>query len=234
MRYYYDDEALGRVYVTPRRGMRNMSIRWADDAFRMNVPYGISADQIRDFLTSQRQGILRLRKQGFEYSDGLVIPCFRCMVTLTAQDRLPHSLLFGRDGDRLTLGVPRALGFTSHTARENISRALQTLMNDEAPKRLLPFAQEVAQRVGAQPARLEVGRGLRKLGHCTPGKVIQLSRNLMFLDEQLVTLVVCHELAHLTHMNHSAAFHALCNHYLGGREAELEQRMKQAVWPVLR
>ena len=56
----------------------------------------------------------------------------------------------------------------------------------------------------------------------------------MFLPEDLVDLTVCHELAHLTHFDHSPAFHRLLNSYLGGRKAELEAKMKNFDWPILR
>ncbi len=92
----------------------------------------------------------------------------------------------------------------------------------------------MAARLGVQPAGWQVGRGLRKLGHCTTQGVIQLSRALMFLPEDLVDLTVCHELAHLTHFDHSPAFHRLLDSYLGGREAELEARLKNFKWPILR
>ena len=80
----------------------------------------------------------------------------------------------------------------------------------------------------------QVGRGMRKLGHCTAKKVIQLSRNLMFLPEPLVRYIICHELAHLTHMNHSPQFHALCDRYTGGHEKELEKQLRHFHFPILK
>ena len=74
----------------------------------------------------------------------------------------------------------------------------------------------------------------RKLGHCTTKPVIQLSRNLMFLPEPLVRYIICHELAHLTHMNHSPQFHALCNQYCNGKEKELERQLRQFHFPILK
>ena len=100
--------------------------------------------------------------------------------------------------------------------------------------KLLPFAQEIANGLGVSPAGFELGRGMRKLGHCTSKRVIQLSRNLVLLPEELVRYIVCHELAHLTHMNHSPQFHALCNQYCGGKEKELEQKLRQFRWPILK
>jgi predicted metal-dependent hydrolase len=107
-------------------------------------------------------------------------------------------------------------------------------MEIQAEKVLLPFAREVADGLGLKPAGFEVGRGMRKLGHCTAKRVIQLSRNLMFLPEPLVRYIICHELAHLTHMNHSPEFHALCDQYCNGQEKALERQLRQFSFPILK
>jgi predicted metal-dependent hydrolase len=56
----------------------------------------------------------------------------------------------------------------------------------------------------------------------------------MFLPEHLIRYIICHELAHLTHMNHSPEFHALCNQYCDGQEKQLEQQLRQFRFPILK
>ena len=56
----------------------------------------------------------------------------------------------------------------------------------------------------------------------------------MLLPAELRDYVICHELAHLSEMNHSPEFHRILNGYLGGREAELVAALKAYKWPVLR
>ena len=68
--------------------------------------------------------------------------------------------------------------------------------------------------------------GRRKLGHCTRRGEIQLSFYLMYLPEELIDYVICHELAHLKYMDHSPLFHALCNRYCGGRELLLRKQLR--------
>ena len=115
-----------------------------------------------------------------------------------------------------------------------VSDMISHAMEYIADKILLPYAREIAEGLELTPAGFEVGRGMRKLGHCTTKKVIQLSRNLMFYPEALVRYVICHELAHLTHMNHSPQFHALCNQYCDGQEKALEKQLRQFHFPILK
>ena len=129
--------------------------------------------------------------------------------------------------------VPHGIDLTTHSSKEWVSKALKTVARNEAT-RLLPLAQSVAARLGVAPERFEIGRGLRKLGHCTPKRVIQLSANLVFLPEDLIEYIICHELAHLTHMNHSPQFHALVNKYVNGQEKALERKLRAFQWPVIR
>ena len=216
--------------------MRSYTARWKGDVLHVNAPWGIGVSDVANAIDHMRQG-LRQRKQSkptVEFSIGQVINCFRCRVRLDEQSRMPGQMLLGHDGDLLTLALPQGMDLNSDNGRRNVTHALQVLLEQEARRRLLPFADEVARQVGDSPARWEVGRGMRKLGHCTPGRVIQLSRNLMFLPERLVHYIICHELAHLTHMNHSAAFHALVDRYTGGQEKALEQELKRFDWPILR
>lgn len=234
MQYYYDDKEFGRLIVTTRHGMRHFTARWKGHVLHVNAPWGIGATDLAQMLDRNRQQVRQLKgqKPPVEFAIGQVINCFGRQVRLIEQSHVPGRMLFGRNGDMLTLALPQGMDLDSDTGKRNVTHALQVLLEQEAKLVLLPFAQEVAQQVGVQPARWEVGRGMRKLGHCTPKRVIQLSRNLMFLPERLVRYIICHELAHLTHMNHSPEFHALVNTYVDGQEKVLEQELKHFNWPI--
>lgn len=236
MKYYYDDKEFGRVMVNTRRGMRNVTARWQGDVLHLNVPVGLPLHELQESLDSLRPR-LRSRKEqqpGVTFTVGQVIECFRCRVRLESQSRVPRRMLFGHDGDLLTLSLPTEMDLNSDHGQRNITHGLQVLLEQESSRLLLPFADEVALEVGVSPASWEIGRGRRKLGHCTAKRVIQLSRNLMFLPERLVRYIICHELAHLTHMNHSPEFHALVNKYTSGQEKVLEQELKHFNWPIVR
>ncbi|MDG6953183.1 MAG: DUF45 domain-containing protein [Nitrososphaerota archaeon] len=64
---------------------------------------------------------------------------------------------------------------------------------------------ELAPRVGAKPARVDV-REMGKWGYCTRGGRLSFSWQLIALPERLREYVVLHELTHLLEFNHSTAF----------------------------
>ena len=209
-------------------------MRWKGGSLYVNAPNGVRESQLRSTLEKFR---IKLRsnkaKSVVSYHIGQVIQCYGLTLTIEEQTERPNLILFRHSADNVAVLVPKGRDLDEPQTKKWVSKALRTALDGHAHELLLPLAQEVSKRVGVAPSRFEIGRGLRKLGHCTPGKVIQLSANLLFLPQDLIELTICHELAHLTHMNHSPQFHALVNAYLGGRERELERKLKAFIWPVL-
>lgn len=221
--------------LTVRRNMRNMTMRWKGGTLYMSVPVGASCTDIERALNDLRPKLRKAKsKEYLSYHIGQVIQCYGFTITLGEQDKLPNIIVFSYSESNVVASVPQGINLDEHGTKQWISKALKVVAHERAAKVLLPLAESITKRVGVSPIRFEIGRGLRKLGHCTPGKVIQLSANLVFLPAELIEYIVCHELAHLTHMNHSPQFHALVNTYLMGREKELKKKLKDFSWPVMR
>jgi len=234
---YLNDPELGRIIVTLRRGMRNVRFgRKQDGLLYIHAPAHATLSQLQMVIDQNRAQLRQLHKPaGVQFYIGQEIPCFRYKVVITSQDKMPGQYLLQWDNQAtLTLSVYHDIDLTQYDAQRSLSHALSRSAGRIAPTLLLPYARQVAHELGLSPKGLEVGRGMRKLGHCTAQGVIQLSRNLMFLPEPLVRYVICHELAHLTHLDHSPAFHRLLGSYLGGNEAQLEAQLRAFVWPILR
>lgn len=232
--YYFDDEEFGRVYVSLKGGMRSITMRWKGDSLYMNAPMSVASEQIYSTLDKFRDKLRAERpKNVANYHLGQVIQCYGLTLTIAEQAQRSSLIVYEHSDDNVNVKVPPGFDFNTPDNKRWVSKALQQAL-DGHTKPLLDLAEQVINRVGVAPQGFEIGRGLHKLGHCTPGKVIQLSRSLMFLPEELIELTICHELAHLTHMNHSKQFHALVDHYLGGRERELEAKLKAFNWPVIR
>ena len=236
MKGYIEDNEFGKIHVELRRGMTSVRFTYhADGHLLMRAPLGVSVKDLQRFVDQDRERLrLMPRPQTVSFSFGQVIECYQCRVIIDSQHKMPGYILNHWDGDTLHLQPHESADLNDEGIKRTISNVIGRAMEVQAHAALLPLARQIANELGLTPAGFEVGRGMRKLGHCTAKKVIQLSRNLMFLPEPLVRYIICHELAHLTHMNHSPQFHALCNRYCGGNEKELERQLRNFHFPILK
>ena len=236
MKGYLEDKEFGKIHVELRRGMTSVRFTFhADGNLLMRAPLGISVAEMQRMVDIHREQLRRLpHPQSVSFRFGQTIECFKCRVVIESQNRMPGYILNHWEGDTLHLQIHQNADLEDDGIKRTISSVIGRAMDVQAHALLLPFAQQIADELGLRPAGFEVGRGMRKLGHCTAKRIIQLSRNLMFLPEALVRYIICHELAHLTHMNHSPQFHALCNQYCGGKEKELERQLRQFRFPILK
>ena len=236
MKGYIEDREFGKIYVELRRGMTSVRFTYhADGHLLMRAPLGVPVSELQRVVECDRERLRQLpRPQSLSFSVGQVIECYKCRVVIEAQNRMPGYILNHWEGDTLHLQVHVSADLDDEAVKRTISSVIGRAMDVQAHASLLPLARQVASELGLQPAGFEIGRGMRKLGHCTSKKVIQLSRNLMFMPEELIRYIICHELAHLTHMNHSPQFHALVDEYTGGREKELERQLRQFRFPIAR
>lgn len=237
MQCYFIDKEFGKVVVTLRHGMKNVRCRWRGNRLYMSAPYGMEK-QLEGLVDADRDKIRALNHQKITFHDGQVIPCFHTTLTISTDAKLTTNCVAHgidpADGVSLYMRVPADLDLENDAATRALSKVISLLFGRIAHRYLIPYAQSEAARLGLKPRGFEIGKGTVKLGHCTRGGVIQLSRHLMLLPEPLVLYVVCHELAHLTHMDHSPAFHALLDSYLDGRSAELDRQIAHFPWPILR
>ena len=236
MKGYIEDEEFGKVYVELRRGMTSVRFTYHTDGnLLMRAPLGVKVSDLQRMIEDNRERLRHLpQPQTVSFRFGQAIECFRCRVVIEPQHTHPGYILNRWEGDTLHLQPHESADLDDESIKRTISKVISRAMEDRARMTLLPFAHQVASELSLQPAGFEVGRGMRKLGHCTPKRIIQLSANLVFLPKELIEYVICHELAHLTHMNHSPQFHALVNKYVNGQEKALEKKLKAFQWPVIR
>ncbi len=81
--------------------------------------------------------------------------------------------------------------------------ALRTAAEAYIPARVAYFAAVM----GVTPAAVKINAAQKRFGSCSSKGSLNFSCRVMAYPPEAIDYVVVHELAHLTHMNHSAAFY---------------------------
>ncbi|MCM1163092.1 MAG: M48 family metallopeptidase [Muribaculaceae bacterium] len=229
------DPQLGEVRITWRRTSR-LTARWDKGRVSIIVPLQCPAENALKYLEDARSFLVAHRKTGlFEIGrplklDGGPTIHFEQSMSMKAG----HITANVVDASSYVISVSMDIDMNSPEADGMISRVLMKVARHAAPATIIPEVRAEATRLGLNPNSISISRGHKVLGHCSPQGDIAISGACMFLPYELRRYVYCHELAHLTEMNHSERFHRLCNQYLGGTERQLIAALKNYKWPVLR
>jgi len=100
-----------------------------------------------------------------------------------------------------------------HPAGEGGEGVLHQLLREFAEEVLPPRVQELARRHGLRVRRVSVRDQGTRWGSCSASGTVSLNWRLVLLPVALHDYVLLHELAHLTEMNHSAAYWNLLRTY---------------------
>ena len=85
----------------------------------------------------------------------------------------------------------------------------------------------LASKHGFSYTTLRISSAHTRWGSCSGRNGISISLFIMLLPEHLREFILLHELCHTRHHNHSAAFHALLNSLVEGRERELNAELRK-------
>ncbi len=169
MKGYIEDKEFGKIHVELRRGMTSVRFTYhADGLLLMRAPLGASVGDLQRMVDMNRERLRTLtRPDSVTFHLGQVIECYKCRIVIESQSRMPGYILNHWDGDTLHLQVHKSTNLDDDNVKRTLSNVIGRAMDVQAHAVLLPFAQRVADELGLKPAGLEVGRGMRKLGHCT-------------------------------------------------------------------
>ncbi len=170
------------------------------------VPRGVSESRARAFLDSRAEWInhhLQRRRQLAKPVQQFPPAC----IELTALGEKWRVFLAGGAGRfRLSERVPGMLELRGAGSDAQMQRALIRWLTQRAQAALAPQLEELAQRHGFNYCALKLRRQRTRWGSCSARGVITLNLALLFQSPDVLRYLMCHELAHTRHMNHSARF----------------------------
>lgn len=122
---------------------------------------------------------------------------------------LPHNqeqLIVSNQQDKVEVLVPRTWDMSRKEVQEQLQYIITETLRYEAKNYLPERTQELANKKGVLINQIRVKKVKTRWGSCSSKSNINLSLYLMLLPDDLIDYVILHELAHIKHQNHSAAF----------------------------
>lgn len=110
---------------------------------------------------------------------------------------------------------------------EGLESRLLRWLKAHARDLLARETREFAARAGVMPSRIGIGDPVSRWGSCSSGRAIRYSWRLILAPDFVRRATVAHEVAHLIHLNHGRAFHALVAELLGGNPGPARAWLKR-------
>ncbi len=115
---------------------------------------------------------------------------------------------------------PRKIAIVADSIRvggpeDMVPARLMRWLKAQALTRLTEETKAIAQINGLTVTAIGVGDPTSRWGSCSSSGAIRYSWRLILAPDFVLRATVAHEVAHLVHMDHSAAFHAVVAKFLG-------------------
>lgn len=194
------------VKVIRNSRARRMALRLdpKDRAFHLVVPKGISLKQAQKFAEEHDDWMrekLRNLPRAVRFKHGESVP------------------IFGRNR-RIEIEYDRELRRTDielttyelkvRTNLRNPTARIERFLKGLAKKEMEMLSRQKARRIREHLNDVRVRDTKSRWGSCSSDRNINYCWRLIFAPYEAMDYVVAHEVAHLRHMDHSAAFWALC------------------------
>jgi predicted metal-dependent hydrolase len=198
-------EGLGNIVVIKKKGLKRINMRLSHNGdIKISIPYLVPYASAYSFAKSQKQWILTQKAKVkhvnfynnmpigknhnlvFEQSKklGTRINNNEIKIRLAPNDNL-------NDDDEVVIKIKQA-----------IKRALTIEAKEFLPSRTNQLAEQYNYKIND----ISVKPMKTRWGHCSSQQNIVFNIYLLMLPDELIDYVICHELAHTLHMNHSQAF----------------------------
>jgi len=189
------------------RRARRVAVRIdATGRVELVVPRGVSENRARAFLASRAEWITRHLQRRRQLAKP-VQPFPPAGIELTALGERWHLFLAGGVGRfKISERVPGMLHVHGCGPDAQLQRQLIRWLAQRAQVALMPQLQDLARRHGFSFSTLKLRRQRTRWGSCSTRGVITLNLALLFQPPEVLRYLMCHELAHTRHMNHSARF----------------------------
>jgi predicted metal-dependent hydrolase len=217
------------TYTLIRKPRRNVGLRIDHDGLTVNAALGTPMSVIESFVRKHETWVLKklevwrsreIKTMQWAENTELLLRGQTIMLHWDQTKSSPVNV----DGSCVKIGESRS---------ERIAARVTQWLKREA---LVDFAERtmrICREHGIQPPRIMLSSAKHRWGSCNSKREVRLNWRLIQAAPELIEYVICHELAHLKHMDHSPRFWAevgrMCPDYLRLRKQlqETDHRLKR-------
>ena len=187
-----------------RRGRRGVGLKVDEGGLTVSAPASMPLARIEALVRESESWVLRKvaewsgrRVPPMEWRDGAPLPYLGAELRLrVAPAARPH----------VELGEGELIARVPQATPERLQHAVIGWYKRTALAHLAERTAALAALAGLAAPRVFVSSARARWGSCNARREIRLAWRLIKARPALIDYVICHELAHLRHMNHSAAF----------------------------
>ncbi len=227
----------GQIEVAESARSRRIALKiYAGGKLKITAPLKTSPKDIYDFVGQYEDKIRRAVAQAEKKAEGRQnIITFKPGVSFrTSRRRLEFKLQERKTPDNARISYDRITIFytpetdvASGSFQQYVHKVVDAALKNEAMHYLPSRTAELAALHGLKYDHVDLRNMSTQWGSCSSNGRICLNIQLMRLPCDLIDMVILHELTHTIHMDHSKAFYADLDHYLGGRLKELNDKIKR-------
>lgn len=108
---------------------------------------------------------------------------------------------------------------------KNVIKCYDNFYKLYASQYIVPKVEQFSKLMNLDYEEIKFKKMRSRWGSCSSKRVITLNTQLIKIDKELIDYIIVHELAHLTHMNHSRKFHDLVDMYISNAK-DLNKKLK--------
>lgn len=230
MKQSYNHPALGPIEIERVARARNIRISVRRGRVRVAYPWFTSRERALQFLDTKLDWVrTTLEKQQHNQTLRVIRPpfCTRQHELCVEVDEHTKRASVRITGDVIAVRLAPTDNIADEEIQDLIKKGVTEALRREAQKLLPTMVEAASRRTGLSYRSVAIRATHSKWGSCSSRNDLSLSVYLMLLPDHLIEYIIIHELCHTVHRNHSAVFHSLVDHHLGGREKEFNRELKQ-------
>jgi hypothetical protein len=209
--YEFGDTTIRYLVTRSKRRKKTVSIKLDPlEGVVIAVPQATSSEDVREFIRKRAGWIVRSTSKLVppprpkDFVSGESLPYLGRQVPMNVgPSKSRHTKVWF---DQRTFHVEVSVSLTGDERQRKIRSAFEKWYKERAAEQLPVVVEKWTGRIGTGPKEILIRSQRRRWGSCASDGTIRFNWRVLMTEPALVEHVVVHEMLHLKHLNHSAAF----------------------------